>query len=268
MKPKFILLIFLLLPFLQDLPVHAQVSPDEIEVGVIEHLDDTIPLDLNFYNEQNQLVKLREVIRKPTILTLVYFDCPGLCSPLLDGASDVIEKMGMELGKDYQVVTISFNYKDTPEKAIEKKKNFLRRHSKSHAEYWRYFTGDSANIYPLVEAVGFRFKRAGNDYIHPGVITILSPAGKITRYLYGVQFLPFDVKMALIEASKGQSRPTINRVLQFCFSYDPEGRKYTLQVTKISATVIIFIAVVVFLILVIRSGRKKARKNNTQQNPQ
>jgi len=237
----------------------AQLDAGKVEVGVEEHLGDTIPLNLTFYNEINQPVTLREIIKRPTILSLVYFDCPGICSPLLDGVSDVIEHMGMELGKDYQVLTVSFNYKDTPDKAIDKKKIFLRRYSKTHAEYWNYLTGDSANIYPLVNAVGFKFKRAGNDFIHPAVITILSPAGKITRYLYGITFLPFDVKMALIEARKGETRPTINRVLEYCFAYDPAGRKYTLQVTKISATVIIFFSVILFLVLVIRQGSKKKK---------
>lgn len=234
------------------------ISP---EVGVEEHLDSIIPPGLTFMNEQNQPVKLGDLFTKPTILTLVYFDCPGLCSPLLDGVSEVVEKMGMELGKDYQIVTISFNYKDTPEKAIQKKNTFLKKDSKNHSNAWFYLTGDSASINAVVNAVGFKAKKQGNDWIHPGVITILSPKGKITRYLYGVTFLPFDVKMAIIEAGKEQSRPTINRVLQFCFSYDPEGRRYTLAVTKISATIIIFLALVLFLTLLIRSNRKKRNKD-------
>jgi len=248
---------------LLKMPLYAQsvISP---EVGVDEHLDSIIPPNLVFTNEQNKQIKLGDILNKPTILTLVYFDCPGLCSPLLDGVSEVVEKMGMELGKDYQIVTVSFNYMDTPEKAIQKKNTFLKRHSKGHSKDWYYLTGDSADIHALVNAVGFRYKKQGNDYIHPGVITIVSPKGKITRYLYGVTFLPFDVKMALIEAGKEQSRPTINRVLEFCFSYDPEGRRYTLAVTKISATIIIFLAVVFFVTLLIRSKRKKKIKDQNQ----
>jgi len=233
------------------------ISP---EVGVEEHLDTLIPPSLTFNNEQNRQVTLGELFTKPTILTLVYFDCPGLCSPLLDGVSEVVEKMGMELGKDYQIVTISFNYKDTPEKAVQKKNTFLKKHSKSHSNAWFYLTGDSASITAVVNAVGFKSKKQGNDWIHPAVITIVSPKGKITRYLYGTTFLPFDVKMAIIEAGREQSRPTINRLLQFCFSYDPEGRRYTLAVTKISATIIIFLALVLFITLLIRSKTKK--KNN------
>src|SRR5512138_134893 len=225
---------------------HAQVyDTNEPEIGVVEHLGDTIPLNLSFNNEKGQNVALREVINKPTILTLVYFDCPGLCSPLLDGVSDVIEKMDMELGKDYQVLTISFNTNDTPERAEEKKQNFLRQHSKQHADNWIYLTGDSTNIARIVDAVGFKYKKAGNDWVHAAVITILSPKGKITRYLYGTTFLPFDVKMAIMEAQKGIPRPTINRLLEFCYSYDPSGRRYVLEVTKVSGILILFLALTI-----------------------
>ncbi|MCK9422628.1 MAG: SCO family protein [Bacteroidales bacterium] len=227
------------------------------EVGVVEHLDTVIPAGLTFNNEQNQPVQLKSLITKPTILVLIYYDCPGICPMILSSVSDVIETMGMKMGKDYQVVTVSFNDNDTPARAVEKKTNYLRKYSKQHASDWYWLTGDSTNIYGLTHAVGFNFTRAGNDFIHPSLITILSPEGKVTRYLYGTSFLPFDVKMALIEARKGQSRPTINRVLEYCFSYDPEGRRYTLQVTKISATLIIFIAAALFLVLIIRSSCKK-----------
>lgn len=244
-------------------PVIAQVEGLEEEVGIVEHLDTIIPANLTFNNEAGQPVQLKSLITKPTILALVYYDCPGICPQLLSGVSDVIEKIGLELGKDYQVITVSFNYNDTPEASVEKKKNFLRSHSKPRAEHWVYLTGDSANIYALTHAVGYNFTRAGNDFMHPSCIMVLSPAGKVTRYLYGTAYLPFDVKMALVEAQKGQSRPTINRVLEYCFSYDPEGRKYTLQVTKIAATIIIFFAVFLFIYLIIRSSRKKSKTQNS-----
>lgn len=256
MKTTAVLILCILLNFSGFISLQAQ-EEKKIEVGIIEHLGDTLPLDLVFFNEKNDTVTIGSFIDKPTILSLVYFDCPGICNPLLDGVSEVIENMGLELGKDYKVLTVSFNFHDTPEKAIEKKKNFLRKHSKSHSNNWIYLTGDSANIIKLVDAVGFKYKQVGLDYIHAGVIMILSPKGKITRYLYGTTFLPFDVKMALIEAQKGLARPTINRVIDYCFSYDPEGRKYTLSVTRITATVIIFFAMVLFLYLLIRSKRKR-----------
>jgi protein SCO1/2 len=250
------MLLFLLAPVVSHSQVYDNKDP---EIGIVEHLGDTIPLDLVFNNEKGENVHLSDLITKPTILTLVYFDCPGLCSPLLDGVSDVIEKMDLELGKDYQVVTISFNTQDTPERAVEKKQNFLRKHSSQHAGSWFYLTGDSINIKRIVDAVGFKYKKAGNDWIHAAVITVLSPKGMITRYLYGTTFLPFDVKMAIVEAQKGIPRPTINRVLEFCYSYDPAGRRYMLDVTKVSATIIIFLALVLLITLMIR---RKGRKGN------
>lgn len=236
----------------------AQKDKDP-EVGIVEHLDTIIPSGLNFKNEKGESVDLKSLINKPTILALVYYDCPGICPALLNGVSDVVEKMGMELGKDYQIITVSFNERDTPENSVDVKKNYLRDHSRPRAEHWMFLTGDSAAIYSLVNAVGYRFQPMGNDFMHPSAIILLSPEAKVTRYLYGTSYLPFDVKMAIIEAQKGQSRPTINRVLEYCFSYDPEGRKYTLQVTKISATIIIFFAAVLFIVLIIRS-RNKSKK--------
>lgn len=241
----------------------AQVEGLEEEVGIVEHLDTIIPANLTFNNELGQPVQLKSLITKPTILSLVYYDCPGICPQLLSGVSDVIENIGLELGKDFQVITVSFNSDDTPAASVEKKKNFLRSHSKPFEADWVYLTGDSTNIYTLTHAVGYNFTRTGNDFMHPSCIMVLSPQGKVTRYLYGTSYLPFDVKMALVEAQKGQSRPTINRVLEYCFSYDPEGRKYTLQVTKITATIIIFFAALLFIILIVRSSRKKSKTQNT-----
>jgi protein SCO1 len=239
-------------------------AQDDPEVTIKEHLGDTIPSGLIFHNEQDQQVELRSIIHLPTILVLVYYDCPGICPEILSSVSDVIEHLDLTLGKNYQVVTISFNDKDTPQASADKKRTFLRKKSLPYAKDWVYLTGDSANIHAITNAVGFYFKQSGNDFMHPACITILSPVGKITRYLYGTQYLPFDVKMALVEAQKGEARPTINRILEYCFTYDPEGRRYTLQVTKISATIIIFFAVVLFIYLVIRTRRQKARKVHHQ----
>lgn len=236
-------------------PMAAQ--DNEQDVNVIEHLGDTIPLQLTFTNESGKTVQLKELITKPTILIPVFFTCPGICPEILSAVSDAIERSDMTLGKEYRIVTFSFDPTDTPEGAVEKKKTYLRKRSLPHAADWIYLTGDSANIMTLTNAIGYHYQQAGNGFLHPAAIIILSPAGKITRYLYGTYFLPFDLKMAIVEASKGEARPTINRVLEYCFSYDPEGRKYTLQVTKISATIIIFFALILFIYLLVRSSKKK-----------
>lgn len=227
-----------------------------VEVGIIEHLGDTIPMDLWFLNENSDTVTLGQLIDKPTIMLFVYFDCPNLCSPLMDGVSDMVSKLDMTLGKDYQIVTVSFNTKDTPEKAREKKVNFVQKISKENQQYWLYLTGIQENIDIVTDALGFKYKAQGLDFAHASAIMVLSPQGKITRYLYGLTFLPFDVKMAVIEAQKGLARPTINKVLEYCFAYNPGSKTYTLQITRIIGSITIFIALIVFTILLM-SRRKK-----------
>jgi protein SCO1/2 len=204
----------------------------EIDIGIIEKLGDTIPLDLTFNNENNEAVTLRQLINKPTILMFVYFDCPNLCSPLMNGVAEVIGKLDLTLGKDYNVITISFNTSDTPEKAKEKKVNFVQNISKENQKYWVYLTGSQENISAITAAAGYKYKPQGLDFAHPSAIMVLSPAGKITRYLYGLTYLPFDVKMAIIEAQKGIARPTSSKVLEYCFAYNPSCKTYTLQVTR------------------------------------
>ncbi len=243
---------------------HAQKpAEDQIEIGVYEKLGETIPLDLTFINEDDEEVTLGSLIDKPTVLSFVYFDCPGMCSPLLAGISEVVGKMDMELGKDYQVITISFNTNDTPEKARTKKVNFVQNISQDYREHWIYLTGEEENIKAITSAVGFKYKPIGFDFAHPSIITVLSPEGKITRYLYGIEFLPFDLKLAVIEAQKGLSMPTINRVIDFCFAYDPIEKSYGLQVTKVVGILTLFILLSVFVALLIkgRSRTSIAAKN-------
>lgn len=232
----------------------------DAQVGVDEQLDKTLPLDLKFCTEHKDSVSLGELIDKPTVLSFVYFDCPGLCNPLQQGISELIDQSDLILGEEYKVITISFNYKDDPDKAEKKKKNFAECISKDKCTYWYYLTADSAAINDILKAVGYKVKITGMDFAHPSGIVIVSPQGKITRYLYGLKFLPFDFKMAIIEAQKGIARPSINKVLDFCFAYDPEGKKYTLQITKLAATMIIFFAVVLLTYLIIKSRRERAKK--------
>lgn len=245
------------LPFLQGQELKtAGYKQKEVEIGVVERLGDTIPLDVWFLNEESEKVTLRQLINKPTIMCFVYFDCPNLCSPLMDGIADVVSKMDMKLGTDYQIITISFNTSDTPEKAREKKVNFVQRISKENQKDWIYLTGTQENISAITAAAGFKYKPQGLDFAHPSVIMVLSPAGKITRYLYGLTYLPFDVKMAIIEARQGIARPTSTRILQYCFAYDPSSKTYTLQVTRIVGIITIFFLVLIIVIFLVRRRKK------------
>ena len=233
------------------------LADDEVEIGINEKLDQYIPDDIILTNINGEKQNLKELIDKPTIISFVYFRCPGICTPLMDGIAEVIGQTDLELGKDYQVLTISFDPTEGPDLAKKKRNNYSLLVKKDGLEKgWLFFTSDSLNIAKATQAVGFSYKRVGNDFTHTAGLIFVSPKGKITRYLNGTYFLPFELKMAVIESSKGQSGPTINKVLQFCYSYDPSGHTYVLNITKVSATLILFIAVVILLFLFIKPKRK------------
>lgn len=240
--------------------MQAQYIEETEQIGIFEKLDTLLPADAQFYTEEGELVPLVSLIDKPTVLVLVYYTCPGICSPLLDGVADVITKMDLELGTDYQVISVSFNPEETPDLARDKKVNYVKQVKKEIDESaWMWMTGDSANIYKLTNSVGYHFIKQGPDYIHAAAIIAISPEAKVTRYLYGTYFLPFDLKMAIVEASQGRSGPTINKVLRYCFSYDPQEKSYVFNITKVTATIILFF-VAVFFIYLLFSKRKKFTK--------
>lgn len=229
-----------------------------VEIGIVEHLDDFLPTDIYLIDENNQRVLLTDLIDKPTVINFVYFRCPGICSPLMEGLAKVMDESDLVAGVDYQVLTISFDPRETIDLGIKKKNNYLNLVTKKEtiSKGWKFFVSDSASIVKGTNAVGFKYKRTGQDFAHAAAIVVVSPKGKITRYLTGIYFLPFDFKMAIIEASKGLSAPTITKIMQYCFSYDPVGKAYVLNVTKITGTIILFFAVIFFLVLIFKPKRK------------
>lgn len=242
--------------------INPAATNDDVEIGIVEHLDEYIPDGIALINEQGEKVWLTDVIDKPSIINFVYYRCPGICSPLMEAVAGVMDKSELTPGVDYQVLTISFDPGETIDLGIRKKTNYLNlMNNKEKVEAaktgWLFFTSDSASIAKATNATGFKYKRTGNDYLHAASLTVTSPDGKITRYLNGMYFLPFEWKMAIVEASKGQSGPTLNKVLQFCYSYDPIGQTYVLNITKVSGTIIMFFAVVLLLFLVVKPRRKK-----------
>jgi protein SCO1/2 len=244
------------------IPFASIIAQDEL--GVYEKLDEYISDDLIFTDELYNEINLKESIDKPTVLALVYYECPGICSPLLNGFAEAMNKTNIDLGKEYQAYTISFSHTEKPPLARKKKKTYQKLVSHGDTKNaWKFFTGDSITIAKLFDQVGYKVKKEGKDYIHPGTLIVISPKGKITRYLYGsTYFMPFDLKMAIAEASEERSGPTINKMLKYCFSYDPEGKKYVLNFTKISGSVILFVALALLGTLLIK-GRRKKIKNQT-----
>lgn len=245
-------------------------AQDKPEAGIEEKLGSYVPADVNFYDETGQSVNFKSLVNKPTILALVYYRCPGLCSPLLQGVAEVTDRLSssgdMEAGKDYNIVTVSFDTRDNYLTAAEKKSNYLSSMQKRIPDdSWRFLSGDSVNIAKLTDAVGWKFqKQPDGNYAHGSAIMVLSPDGKIVRYLFGVTYLPLDVKMSLIEASEGKVEPSINKLMQMCYSYDPAGRKYVFNVTKVVGIGMVLFVVVLFLVLVLRKKTEKIPLAKTQ----
>ena len=212
-------------------------EPDELEIGLSEHLGDRIPGDLHFTAENGDTVVLRDLIDRPTLVSLVYYTCPSICRPLLDEVAVMLGKMqsiDMQPGRDYRVLTISFDDTDSPAGSTRLKDEYYRTLPDGFPrESWTFLTADSATIAAFTHAVGFGFRRADKDFAHPTTLVVLSPDGKITRYLTGSKYLPLDIKMALIEAREGKVGATIIKFYKFCFSYDPSGEKIVLNTTRI-----------------------------------
>ncbi len=237
---------------------------DETVIGVDEKLGEIIPPDIRLIDENGEEINLGDIIDKPTVISLVYFRCPGICSPLMEGIAEAIDRTDLVLGEEYQVLTISFDARETTDLAVNKKRNHLMMMRNREAEeHWRFFTSDSASIARLTDATGFRYRRTGNDFIHSATLIVVSPQRKISRYLNGTYFLPFEVKMAVLEASEGRVGPTINKILQFCYSYDPAGQTYALNITKIVGTIIIFFSVVLLLFLSIKPIARKLKSSTS-----
>lgn len=232
--------------------VSLEADDKKIEIGIDEQLGKSIPLQEFFVDENGNKVQLKDLFTKPTVLSFVYYNCPGICSPLLMELADVNNKSDLIAGVDYNIVCISMNELETSADAIERKQTFFKVIDKNiPPESWKFLTGDSATIKKVADAAGFYFERQGKDFLHTGAFIFVDNNGKICRYLFpsftdrtGFGILPFDFKMAVIETSEGKISPTIGKVLQFCFKYDPQGRTYVLNLTQIfGAVILVFVGI-------------------------
>jgi len=233
----------------------------DFEVGVVEHLGEKISDDIYLINEKGETVNFADQIDKPTAIVFVYFKCPGICSPLLDGLAGLINASELEISKDYQVLTISFDPTETTELACNKKENYQSLiNTQNTGEGWKFYTADSLNIAKATEATGFLYSKAGNEFTHAATVIIVSPEGQITRYLNGTYFLPYEFQLAIREASNGQTGPTIKKVLEYCYSYNPVGRTYVFNITAVTASITIFMALIIFLLLIFFKPERKSYK--------
>lgn len=206
-------------------------QPEPLEgVGITEHLNEVLPLDLTFLDEDGQPVALGHYFGhgKPVVLNLVYFDCPMLCNVFLDGFTASLQDLDWTPGQEFEVVTVSIDPDDTPEGATKKRERYVAELGRAEAaEGWHFLVGSEDNVKRLADAVGFgyRFVEETGEYAHSAGLFLTTPEGRLSRYLYGVMFDAQTLRLSLVEASNGRIGTTVDQLLLFCFAYDhTEGR--------------------------------------------
>jgi protein SCO1 len=206
------------------------------DIGLDQHLNTQLPLTLSFRDETGKTVQLGDYFgEKPVILSFAYYDCPMLCTLVINGLIRTLRTLSFSAGTEFNIVTVSFNPKDTPASAALKRQTSLQSYSRKGAESgWHFLTGDEATIQQLTQAVGFRyaFDEKTQQYQHPSGIMVLTPDGKLSRYFYGIEYAPRDVRLGLIEASAGKIGSPVDQILLLCFHYDPTTGKYGLIITR------------------------------------
>lgn len=227
-------LIFSLRALAQPAGVRPPVLKD---VGIDQLLNNQVPLDLEFRDESGRTVKLAEYFKdKPVVLSLVYYDCPQLCTQVLTGLLGALKTLPMTAGKEFVNLTVSFDPRETRELATLKKAEYLRRYNRPGAETgWHFLTGDEASIQALLKSVGFRvvWDPVTKQYAHASGIMILTPQGKVSRYFYGIEYAPRDLRFGVIDASAGKVGSLADQVILYCYMYDPERGTYGLVVTRV-----------------------------------
>ncbi len=248
---KIVMLVVLLLTVLQ-----AE------SLGINEKLGEYVPLDLKFIDEEGKSKTLKEYMDgKPTILSLNYYRCGGICGPQLGDMAKLFSRLDLSENTDYKALTISFAQDETPPLAKAKRDMYHKAIGRPYVQdAWRFLLSENNSSAIIADKVGFTYKKTVSkagvvDWIHASTLIVISPEGKITRYLNGIEQLPFDVKMAVLESAQGKVGPTIAKTLLYCFSYDPKGKTYVFAWEKIAATVILIITIIFFIWLV-KAGRR------------
>ena len=216
----------------------ANTRPPRLEnVGIEQHLDAQLSPDLTFRDDTGKTVKLGDYFgHKPLILNLVYYNCTMLCGEALAGLSSAMRLIKFDVGNEFDVVTVSFDPRETPDIAAAKKLDYVKRYGRPNAAAgWHFLTGQPESINALTKAVGFQYQydAKSNQYAHATAIMVLTPQGRISRYFYGVDFPPKDLRMGLVEASQGKIGNAVDAVLLYCYHYDPQTGKYGAMVANI-----------------------------------
>lgn len=229
------------------------------EVGIDQKLNEQLPLDLVFRNEKGETVKLGDYFgKKPVLLSLVYYQCPMLCNQVLNGMVTAFKVLSFKTGEEFDVVTVSFDPRETPALAAAKKKTYVDYLPEAKrapaANGWHFLTGDEASIKRLTEAVGFRyhFDEATDQFAHASAIYVATPQGKLARYFYGIEYSPKDLRLGLVEASENKIGSRVDQLLLYCYHYDPATGKYgavVMNMVRLGGIVTLIAMVALFFIM-------------------
>jgi len=218
-------------------PPANQRPPGLANVGIEQHLDQQIPADLTFRDESGKTVRLSDYFgKRPMILNLVYYNCPMLCGEVLSGLTSTLRVLKFDLGREFEVITVSFDPRETPQIAAEKKKQYLERYGRKGAEQgWHFLTGQQDAIAGLTKSAGFQYEYDAktDQFAHTTAIMVLTPRGKIAQYYYGVEYAPKDLRLGLIEASQNKIGNLVDQVLLYCYHYDPATGRYGAVIMRV-----------------------------------
>src|SRR5436190_16032544 len=215
----------------------ASTMPEPLrEIGFDQNIDRPIPLDVVFNDETGRRVALGEYFaERPVVLVFAYYDCPMLCTQVINGLTTALNVLSLEPHRDFEIVTVSFNPKDTPATASAKKAIYLERYKHAGAAAgWHFLSGDQPSIDRLTKAAGFRYvwDEPTKQFAHPTGVIVLTPDGRLARYLFGIEYGPRDLRFALIEASAGRVGNAVDTLLLYCYHYDPMRGRYGLVVMR------------------------------------
>jgi protein SCO1/2 len=248
-------------PLPESGPPSAAIPPEVAGLAFDQKLGAQVPLDATFRDEQGHTVRLGEfVAKRPVVLVLAYLRCPQLCTLVLNGLLDGLKGVPYRPGQEFEVVVVSFDPRETPDLAAAKKAHYLEGYGRPGAETgWHFLTGDKDQIDRVADAVGFHyaFDVKHDRYNHPSGVTILTADGRVSRYLFGIRFLPRDLKLSLVEASEGRVGSLVDQLLLFCFHYDRDTGSYALSAVRAGGAVTVLV-MVVMLFRVWRRERRRA----------
>ncbi|HKD14924.1 MAG TPA: SCO family protein [Candidatus Angelobacter sp.] len=237
-------------------------------VGIDQHLNQQIPLDLNFVDENGQPVLLRQYFGpKPVIITMVYYQCPMLCSQVLAGLTAALNGMrNFDVGREFNVLTVSFDPRDTPQAALESKDRYVKRYRRAGSDQgWHFLVGKKEQIDALAQALGFRYAwdPDAQQYAHASGIMLLTPDGHIAQYRYGIEYVPSELRLGIVEASQGKIGTIVDQLLLYCYHYDPRQGRYgaaIFNILRISALATI-VVLGGFMFIMFRRERAAVRQN-------